>query len=116
MLANFHEFSHKFLTNSCQLPIFLNQAGKLGKMPLSNQKTNGSDESEKAKITYIEHNGTEHVVEVDNGLTVMEGARDNDIAGIEADCGGANNPRTSTAGAVTCSACTATAAAARRCT
>ncbi len=42
-----------------------------------------------AKITYIEHNGTEHVVEVDNGLTVMEGARDNNIAGIEADCGGA---------------------------
>lgn len=42
-----------------------------------------------AKITYIEHNGTEHVVEVDPGLTVMEGARDNDIPGIEADCGGA---------------------------
>jgi len=42
-----------------------------------------------AKITYIEHNGTEHVVEVEAGLTVMEGARDNDIPGIEADCGGA---------------------------
>jgi len=42
-----------------------------------------------AKITYIEHNGTEHVVEVGNGLTVMEGARDNNIPGIEADCGGA---------------------------
>ena len=42
-----------------------------------------------AKITYIEHSGTEHVVEVENGLTVMEGARDNDIPGIEADCGGA---------------------------
>ena len=42
-----------------------------------------------AKITYIEHNGTEHSVEVANGLTVMEGARDNNIAGIEADCGGA---------------------------
>ena len=42
-----------------------------------------------AKITYIEHNGTEHVVEVANGLTVMEGARDNNIPGIEADCGGA---------------------------
>ena len=40
-----------------------------------------------AKITYIEHNGTEHVVEVANGLTVMEGARDNNIPGIEADCG-----------------------------
>ena len=41
------------------------------------------------KITYIEFNGTEHTVDVDKGLTVMEGARDNDIPGIEADCGGA---------------------------
>ena len=37
-----------------------------------------------AKITYIEFNGTEHTVDVDKGLTVMEGARDNDIPGIEA--------------------------------
>ena len=42
-----------------------------------------------AKITYIEHNGTRHEVEVASGLTVMEGARDNNIPGIEADCGGA---------------------------
>lgn len=42
-----------------------------------------------AKITYVEFNGTEHVVDVPNGLTVMEGARDNGIPGIEADCGGA---------------------------
>lgn len=42
-----------------------------------------------AKITYIEHNGTEHVVDVASGLTVMEGARDNNVPGIEADCGGA---------------------------
>ncbi len=42
-----------------------------------------------AKITYVEHNGTSHEVEVANGLTVMEGARDNNIPGIEADCGGA---------------------------
>lgn len=41
------------------------------------------------KITYIEFNGTEHVVDVEDGLTVMEGARDNNIPGIEADCGGA---------------------------
>ena len=41
------------------------------------------------KITYIEFNGTEHSVEVAPGLTVMEGARDNGIKGIEADCGGA---------------------------
>ena len=39
-----------------------------------------------AKITYIEHDGTPHEVEVASGLTVMEGARDNDIPGIEADC------------------------------
>ena len=42
-----------------------------------------------AKITYIEANGTPHVIDVPNGLTVMEGARDNDVPGIEADCGGA---------------------------
>ena len=42
-----------------------------------------------ARITYIEHDGTEHVVEVANGMTVMEGARDNGIPGIDADCGGA---------------------------
>ena len=42
-----------------------------------------------AKITYVEFGGKEHVVDVPNGLTVMEGARDNGIPGIEADCGGA---------------------------
>tara|TARA_B100000575_G_C23111894_1_gene642361 strand:- start:495 stop:818 length:324 start_codon:yes stop_codon:yes gene_type:complete len=41
------------------------------------------------KITYIEFNGTEHIVDVETGMTVMEGARDNNIPGIEADCGGA---------------------------
>jgi 2Fe-2S ferredoxin len=41
------------------------------------------------KITYIEYNGKKHVVEVPFGMTVMEGARDNGIPGIEADCGGA---------------------------
>ena len=42
-----------------------------------------------AKITYIEFNGKTHVVDVASGMTVMEGARDNNIPGIEADCGGA---------------------------
>ena len=41
-----------------------------------------------AKITYIEHNGTSHTVEVKNGLSVMEGAVQNNISGIDADCGG----------------------------
>lgn len=39
-------------------------------------------------ITYIEHNGTEHTVDVDEGLSVMQGAVDNDVPGILADCGG----------------------------
>jgi len=41
------------------------------------------------KITYIEFDGTEHTVEVRNGLTVMEGAIKNNVPGIDADCGGA---------------------------
>ena len=40
------------------------------------------------KITYIEHGGKEHTIEVPNGLTVMEGAIQNNIPGIDADCGG----------------------------
>ena len=42
-----------------------------------------------AKITYVEHSGKEHTVEVKNGLSVMEGAVKNNIPGIDADCGGA---------------------------
>ena len=42
-----------------------------------------------AKITYIEFGGEEHVVDVRNGLSVMEGAVKNNIPGIDADCGGA---------------------------
>ena len=41
-----------------------------------------------AKITYIEHGGQKHKIDVANGLTVMEGAIQNDIPGIDADCGG----------------------------
>ena len=40
------------------------------------------------KITYIEYNGKEHIVDVPIGLSVMEGAVQNDIPGIDADCGG----------------------------
>ena len=40
------------------------------------------------KITYIEHDGKSHEIEVANGLSVMEGAVQNNIPGIDADCGG----------------------------
>lgn len=41
-----------------------------------------------AKITYIEANGAVHVVDVQSGLTVMQGAVGNGIAAIVAECGG----------------------------
>ncbi len=40
------------------------------------------------KITYIEHDGKTHTIEVASGLSVMEGAVQNNIPGIDADCGG----------------------------
>ena len=41
-----------------------------------------------AKITYIEHTNKKHIVEVSNNMSVMEGALQNNIPGIDADCGG----------------------------
>ena len=41
-----------------------------------------------AKVTYIESSGNSHTIEIANGLSVMEGAVQNDIPGIDADCGG----------------------------
>ena len=41
------------------------------------------------KITYIEHSGKKHTIDVANGLSIMEGAVQNNIQGIDADCGGA---------------------------
>jgi 2Fe-2S ferredoxin len=40
------------------------------------------------KVTYIEHDGTRHRVEVPVGLSLMRGAIDNNVPGIDADCGG----------------------------
>ena len=40
------------------------------------------------KITYIEHNGKSHTLDVPTELSVMEGAVQNNIPGIDADCGG----------------------------
>ena len=42
-----------------------------------------------AKVTYIQANGTEHVLDITPGQTVMEGAVKNGVPGIDADCGGA---------------------------
>jgi 2Fe-2S ferredoxin len=40
------------------------------------------------KVTYIEFNGTEHPIDVPVGLSVMQGAVNNNVPGIDADCGG----------------------------
>ena len=41
------------------------------------------------KLTFIQPDGASQTVEVEPGLTVMEAAKLNDIAGVEAECGGA---------------------------
>ena len=41
-----------------------------------------------AKINYKDYQGSLKTIEVENGLSVMEGAVQNDIPGIDADCGG----------------------------
>ena len=40
------------------------------------------------KITYIEYNGKTHTMDGGKGLSVMEGGVQNNISGIDADCGG----------------------------
>ena len=40
------------------------------------------------KITYIDQKGNSKTIEVESGLSVMEGAIQNNIPGIDADCGG----------------------------
>ncbi len=39
-------------------------------------------------VNYIEHDGTEHTVDVPEGTSVMQGALDNNIQGIVGECGG----------------------------
>ena len=40
------------------------------------------------KITYIDDTGNKKTIDVEKGLSVMEGAIQNNIPGIDADCGG----------------------------
>ena len=40
------------------------------------------------KVTFIEHNGTAHTVEAANGESLMRAAVDNNVPGIDGDCGG----------------------------
>jgi len=40
------------------------------------------------KITYKDNQGNSKTLEVKNGLSVMEGAIQNNVSGIDADCGG----------------------------
>ena len=40
------------------------------------------------KITYIDSSGNHKTIDVEKGLSVMEGAVQNNISGIDADCGG----------------------------
>jgi len=52
-------------------------------------RSNPADNKTMPKITYIEHDGTEHTVEAELGSTVMETAQRNSVTSIVAECGGA---------------------------
>jgi 2Fe-2S ferredoxin len=41
-----------------------------------------------ARVTYVDHDGTQHKVEVPEGDSVMQGAVNNMVSGIVAECGG----------------------------
>ncbi len=41
-----------------------------------------------ATVTYVEHDGTEHMVDVENDMSLMEGATLNMVPGVEGICGG----------------------------
>ncbi|NGY03911.1 2Fe-2S iron-sulfur cluster-binding protein [Solimonas terrae] len=41
-----------------------------------------------AAVTYIEHNGKQHQVEVNDGISLMDGAISNMVRGIIGECGG----------------------------
>jgi 2Fe-2S ferredoxin len=57
--------------------------------PKLSRQSNTRASTDMPKITYITADGTRHEVEVENGYSVMEGAINNDIDGIVAECGGA---------------------------
>ena len=46
------------------------------------------EEHQMGNITFIEHDGTEHSVELETGKSLMQVAMDNAIPGVDADCGG----------------------------
>lgn len=41
-----------------------------------------------AKITYLEHDDTAHVIDIADGVSLMEGALSQGVPGIDGDCGG----------------------------
>lgn len=40
------------------------------------------------KLRYVEHSGREHAVDVESGLSIMDGAVRHGIPGIDGECGG----------------------------
>jgi|TARA_B110000037_G_scaffold222807_1_gene299699 2Fe-2S ferredoxin len=47
-----------------------------------------NQESQMAKIKFVQHDGTEIEVDAEIGASIMNAAVDNGVAGIDADCGG----------------------------
>jgi 2Fe-2S ferredoxin len=64
-------------------------ADTLINLPFAQVFLDNSGRLSMVKITYIQHDGTSQTVETQPGMTVMEAAVKNMVAGIDADCGGA---------------------------
>jgi len=41
-----------------------------------------------SEVTYVEQNGTKHEIDLPEGISVMQGALNNGVPGIDGDCGG----------------------------
>ena len=52
------------------------------------RKSLAPDVEKMTRITFIEHDGTSHVVEAANGQSLMLAAKQNNVEGILAECGG----------------------------
>lgn len=39
-------------------------------------------------ITFVEHNGSQHIVDIEEGKSLMQIAMDSCVPGVDADCGG----------------------------
>src|ERR1700737_1780723 len=76
------------MTHASFFMIMANQGNRAGTSATDGSALGRLEGGVMPKVTYIEHDGTRHRVEVPVGLSLLRGATDNNVPGIDADCGG----------------------------